>query len=72
MKRIVVFILLCIVMYHVYFYIENQKSEEINKALYCFEYGNKIRQTKYINGNCYVNGININNEINSYYQKRIY
>ena len=76
MKRLGILLLILLIIgniiYHIQCNIENQKRAEIDKALYCIQYGNKYEQTRYIEGNCYIANRNINKLINRYYEKEIY
>jgi len=72
MKKVLFLLLIIVIGYHIWAHFENQKRNEIDKALYCIKYGDKIIQTKYVNGNCYIGNSLINDRINLYYGKEIY
>lgn len=72
MKKILFILLLIFIGNQILGNIENKKQKEIDKALYCIKYGDKIIQTRYINGNCYIGNSIANDRINLYYGKEIY
>lgn len=72
MKKILFILLLLFIGNQILGNIENKKQKEIDKALYCIKYGDKIIQTRYVNGNCYIGNSIANDRINLYYGKEIY
>ena len=66
-------IIIGVLFYFLFMNFEITEKKFIHEALYCIEYGNKLKQqSKYIDSNCYINNCNVNDKVNSYYKKEIF